>query len=577
MKTEETNPQVNDSNLSNCSNISQNSRVSQNTGNNSNHLNGAIKEKKYSSELNDSLTSSNSSFFLHNKRTRPSSRLKENIQTLANLKSNGKKKFINDYFKTTGLVSSHGLPNTSSSNPSIDILQPETLIKEIKAKDTEIQFLKEEISKLKTHIENNDKKFNDEKIKTNSLISKLLLEKEELQRNDKKKQLFETQKKIGKISLVRTARGQYIDIWEDGEELSTVKKRLTSIKEQKDKNINQLGDNKDKYSFENFVLDKEKVFLEEKLKYLEKEKSSHLFEIQLLTEEKNCSYNNSWPLLNKRYQTLSLLGKGGFSEVYKAFDLEEKQYVACKIYTIKNNWSKEICENYLKHTIREIEIHKKINCDQIVKQLNVFNIDNNSFCTVLEYCNCGDLNTYMNLNKHFSEKEIQCIVKQILDGLDYLSKMKNKVIHYDLKPQNILFHNNQVKISDFGVSKVVDDVSGNNSNIELTSQGTGTYYYLPPECFEIGKNVLINNKVDIWSVGVICFEMIYGKKPFGHGCSQEKLFDIMSCTNKTILPSEPKISVELEEFINGCLEFNIYKRFSVQDALESKFIRREAE
>ena len=58
---------------------------------------------------------------------------------------------------------------------------------------------------------------------------------------------------------------------------------------------------------------------------------------------------------------------------------------------------------------------------------------------------------------------------------------------------------------------------GDASNIELTSQGIGTYYYLPPECFEVGKNVTINSKVDIWSVGVMCFEMIYGKKPFGHG------------------------------------------------------------
>ena len=151
--------------------------------------------------------------------------------------------------------------------------------------------------------------------------------------------------------------------------------------------------------------------------------------------------------------------------------------------------------------------------------------------------------------------------------------MKNKIIHYDLKPQNILFHNHQIKISDFGVSKIIEDVSDNTCGVELTSPGIGTYYYLPPECFEIGKHITINSKVDIWSLGVICYEMVYGKKPCGHGYNQEKLFDIMSCMNKTVLPTEPKISEELTEFLKGCLEFNISKRFTVENALNSKFIK----
>jgi tousled-like kinase len=58
----------------------------------------------------------------------------------------------------------------------------------------------------------------------------------------------------------------------------------------------------------------------------------------------------------------------------------------------------------------------------------------------------------------------------------------------------------------------------NDTKVELTSQGVGTYWYLPPECFKFDRPE-ISTKVDIWSVGVIFFEMLYGRRPFGHNMS----------------------------------------------------------
>ena len=78
----------------------------------------------------------------------------------------------------------------------------------------------------------------------------------------------------------------------------------------------------------------------------------------------------------------------------------------------------------------------------------------------------------------------------------------------------------EIKISDFGLSKIIDN---NCDKVQLTSQGVGTYWYLPPECFEEKININISSKVDIWSCGVILYEMIYNKKPFGNNCSQDKL------------------------------------------------------
>jgi tousled-like kinase len=105
-------------------------------------------------------------------------------------------------------------------------------------------------------------------------------------------------------------------------------------------------------------------------------------------------------------------------------------------------------------------------------------------------------------------------MRQIISGLAYLSQQSIKVIHFDLKPQNILFSNGIVKLTDFGLCKVMNE---NQSNMYLTSQGAGTYWYLPPECFK--KDPQINSKVDIWSCGVIFYEMLFGRKPFGHEMS----------------------------------------------------------
>jgi tousled-like kinase len=111
-----------------------------------------------------------------------------------------------------------------------------------------------------------------------------------------------------------------------------------------------------------------------------------------------------------------------------------------------------------------------------------------------------------------AEKEAKQIVKQLLYALKYLASLKERVIHYDLKPSNIMFHEGVIKILDFGLCKAIEN--SEDTRIELTSQGAGTYWYLPPESFE-PYNPQISSKVDIWSVGVIFYEMLFGVKPFG--------------------------------------------------------------
>lgn len=145
----------------------------------------------------------------------------------------------------------------------------------------------------------------------------------------------------------------------------------------------------------------------------------------------------------------------------------------------------------------------------MVKLYDVFEIDANSFCTVLEYCDGHDLDFYLKQHKTIPEREARSIIMQVSVGenrndntymeyysmimiiimmpiqvvsaLKYLNEIKPPVIHYDLKPGNILLTEGnvcgEIKITDFGLSKVMDDENYNpDHGMDLTSQGAGTYW-----------------------------------------------------------------------------------------------------
>jgi tousled-like kinase len=221
------------------------------------------------------------------------------------------------------------------------------------------------------------------------------------------------------------------------------------------------------YKLKILSMKKDEMSLAAEKEKLNIERNLHMREMKRIHDEDQSRFNN-FPLLKERYILLNLLGKGGFSEVYKvhllfclfffsyffplhqAFDLQEIRTVACKIHQLNSQWSEKKKENYTKHAVREYNIHKSVVHPKIVQLYDVFEIDDNSFATILEYCDGPDLDLYLKMQQYLPEREAKSIISQIFSGLRYLTEQKRSIIHYDLKPGNILFSGAEVKMTDFG-------------------------------------------------------------------------------------------------------------------------------
>ena len=119
---------------------------------------------------------------------------------------------------------------------------------------------------------------------------------------------------------------------------------------------------------------------------LQMRKKLHLLNIKRASDLAESRFSRWTHALNGQYVLVDLLGKGGFSEVWKAVDLRNFRYVACKIHQLNPAWSEAKKKNYTKHATREYKIHKGLRHERVVPLYHVFEIDTNSFATVLEYC-----------------------------------------------------------------------------------------------------------------------------------------------------------------------------------------------
>lgn len=253
------------------------------------------------------------------------------------------------------------------------------------------------------------------------------------------------------------------------------------------------------------------------------------------------------------YTIRGTVGEGAFSVVKLAYNEELQQYFACKIVP-KSRLSSHHLE---KRFEVEIRINQQMHHPGIVGLIDILKDDLNYYI-MMEFCPNGELFQYIVDRGRLNEDEAAPKVRQILETLQYIHKMR--VTHRDLKPENILIDQyGQLKISDFGLSRFADEN-------DLVSTPCGSPCYASPECIS-GKPYNYET-TDVWSVGVILYAMVTGQLPWTKR-NQAQLFEQIRRGEYTI-PSH--VSFKCSDFIRGLMTVDITKRFTIEKALKHPFL-----
>lgn len=204
--------------------------------------------------------------------------------------------------------------------------------------------------------------------------------------------------------------------------------------------------------------------------------------------------------LDERYEIRELIGIGGMADVYKAYDLEQEREVAIKI--LKDEYLTN--EDFKRRFRNESKAIAVLSHPNIVKIFDVSFGDKIQFI-VMEYVNGITLKEYIEQQKLLTWKQTIHFTVQILRALQHAHD--NGIVHRDVKPQNVmLLQDGTVKVMDFGIARFARD-----NGRTISEKAIGSVHYISPEQ---AKGEATDERTDIYSVGVMMFEMLTGKLPF---------------------------------------------------------------
>ena len=266
--------------------------------------------------------------------------------------------------------------------------------------------------------------------------------------------------------------------------------------------------------------------------------------------------NNFIPIFEKGEP--KIIGCGSFGQVFLVMNKINKKYYAIKHMEKKALYDK--LEN-LDGIYKEIYIQSRIDHPNILPILYV-NETVSDFDLVLEYASYGNLFHFIRSNKTLNEPLSFSLFIQVVNAVFFLHK--NNLIHRDIKPENILlFENNILKLCDFGWCVKLE---------EGQQRGTfcGTTEYMSPE---LVNHEEYSKEIDIWSLGVLLYEMIHGYSPFRPDKPNFEPSDVMDNIRMHNLKFKQNVSQECKELIYHLLDENPYKRIKVEDIFNSNFVK----
>jgi len=260
--------------------------------------------------------------------------------------------------------------------------------------------------------------------------------------------------------------------------------------------------------------------------------------------------NNNKKVGPEDFQTLKLIGKGGFGRVLLVRKYSDKKVYAMKVL----NKSSIAARGEVEHTRTEQQVMATIDCPFLAKLHWSFQTDEHLYF-IMDFINGGELFFHLSNERCFNEPRARFYSAQIISGIQYLHN--HGIIYRDLKPENILLNSlGNVVMTDFGLSK-----QGLSSDDARTTTFCGTPEYLAPE---IIRGEEYTKAIDWWSVGTLIFEMLTGLPPFYADLEENMYHKIL--TSEVEIP--PHFSPEVSDLILRLLTKDPTKR--LQDPIQIK-------
>ena len=251
--------------------------------------------------------------------------------------------------------------------------------------------------------------------------------------------------------------------------------------------------------------------------------------------------------INDRYEIIKSIGEGGMANVYLGYDTILDRNVAIKV--LRGDLSND--EKFVRRFQREALSASSLAHPNIVEMYDVGE-DDGTYYIVMEYVNGKTLKQLLKKRGTLTLSEAIDIMSQLTDGMAHAHD--SYIIHRDLKPQNIMIKDDgQIKITDFGIAMAL-----NSTQLTQTNSVMGSVHYLPPEQAS-GKGCTI--KSDIYSMGIIFYELLSGSLPFRGDNAVEIALKHMREPLPSLREENPAIPQSIENIVRRATAKNPKNRY----------------
>ena len=257
-------------------------------------------------------------------------------------------------------------------------------------------------------------------------------------------------------------------------------------------------------------------------------------------------------VISGRYVVEAVVGTGGMAVVYRAYDKIKKQTVAIKV--LRPEYESD--EEFVRRFSREAEAASKVSHENIVNMFDVGQ-DGDLRYIVMEYVDGQTLKEMIRENGRINPDQALRMTIRILAAVDHAHR--NGIVHRDIKPQNILVdHQGRVKVADFGIACLA------NASQTLTQEALGSVHYISPEQ---ARGDRIDARSDIYSAGVVLYEMLTGRLPFEGDSAVSVAIQHLSSVPLAPRDIDPDIPEPLELICMKAMNSDPDKRYPTADAM----------